>query len=122
MTAPYSVDLRERALGRKEAGETNREIAAALRISPSCVSKWTKRKRETGGPGSDWRLQTPHAFGRERRLAAVAHRRWTLHTARPVGRVGRTGDQDASAGGVGVRSRRTPELQKNAAGRGTDAS
>src|ERR1700729_3210326 len=48
MTAPYSVDLRERALARKEAGETNREIAAALRISPSCVSKWTKRKRETG--------------------------------------------------------------------------
>jgi len=48
MTAPYSIDLRERALARKDAGETNREIAAALRISPSCVSKWTKRKRETG--------------------------------------------------------------------------
>ena len=50
MTAPYSVDLRERALARKVPGETNREIAAALRISPSCVSKWTKRKRETGSP------------------------------------------------------------------------
>jgi putative transposase len=48
MTAPYSVDLRERAMARKAAGETNREIAAALRISPSCVSKWTKRERETG--------------------------------------------------------------------------
>ena len=48
MTAPYSIDLRERALARKAAGETNREIAAALMISPSCVSKWTKRKRETG--------------------------------------------------------------------------
>jgi len=48
MTAAYSLDLRERALARKEAGETNREIAAALRISPSCVSKWMKRKRETG--------------------------------------------------------------------------
>jgi transposase len=48
MTAPYSMDLRERALARKDAGETNREIAAALKISPSCVSKWTKRKRETG--------------------------------------------------------------------------
>lgn len=48
MTAPYSMDLRERALARKDLGETNREIAAALRISPSCVSKWTKRKRETG--------------------------------------------------------------------------
>jgi putative transposase len=48
MTAPYSLDLRERAMARKAAGETNREIAAALRISPSCVSKWTRRKRETG--------------------------------------------------------------------------
>lgn len=48
MTAPYSEDLRERALARKAAGETHRQIAAALRISPSCVSKWTKRKRETG--------------------------------------------------------------------------
>src|SRR5580692_10648276 len=48
MTAPYSMDLRERAMARKAAGETNREIAAALRIAPSCVSKWTKRERETG--------------------------------------------------------------------------
>jgi transposase len=48
MTAPYSIDLRERALARKAAGETNREIATALKISPSCVSKWTTRKRETG--------------------------------------------------------------------------
>lgn len=48
MTAPYSVDLRSRALARKAAGETHREIATALRISPSCVSKWTRRERETG--------------------------------------------------------------------------
>jgi putative transposase len=48
MTAPYSMDLRERAMARKAAGQTNREIAAALRIAPSCVSKWTKRERETG--------------------------------------------------------------------------
>ena len=48
MTAPYSMDLRERALVRKAAGETHRQIAAALRISPSCVSKWTRRERETG--------------------------------------------------------------------------
>ena len=35
MTAPYSMDLRERAMARKAAGETNREIAAALRIIPT---------------------------------------------------------------------------------------
>lgn len=48
MTAPYSMDLRERAMARKARGQTIREIAAALQISPSCVSKWTKRERETG--------------------------------------------------------------------------
>lgn len=48
MTAPYSMDLRERAMARKAKGQTIREIAAALQISPSCVSKWTKRERETG--------------------------------------------------------------------------
>jgi putative transposase len=42
------MDLRERAMARKAAGETNREIAEALDISASCVSKWTKRQRETG--------------------------------------------------------------------------
>jgi transposase len=108
MTAPYSVDLRQRALARKEAGETNREIAAALRISPSSVSKWTKRKRETGSlaPAQIGGYKPPHALGRLRRLAAGAHRRRAVHIARLVSRVGRTGDQDASAGGVGVRSRR----------------
>lgn len=48
MTAPYSMDLRQRALARKARGETNREIAVALGIAPSCVSKWTRRKLETG--------------------------------------------------------------------------
>jgi len=50
MTAPYSMDLRERALARKAAGETHRQIAEALRISPSCVSKWAQRERQTGSP------------------------------------------------------------------------
>src|SRR5579871_4756810 len=48
MTAPYSVDLRERALARKAAGETHRAIAEDLQISPSCLSKWAKHERETG--------------------------------------------------------------------------
>jgi putative transposase len=48
MTRPYSEDLRERALKRAEAGETIRSIGQALEISPSCVSKWRKLKRESG--------------------------------------------------------------------------
>jgi transposase len=48
MTRPYSEDLRERALARADAGETIRQIAIVLGISPSCVSKWRKLRRETG--------------------------------------------------------------------------
>ena len=53
MTAPYSMDLRERAMGRRAAGEAHRQIAAALRVAPSCISKWAKRERETGSPAPD---------------------------------------------------------------------
>lgn len=48
MTRPFSEDLRERALARADAGESIRSIGAALKISPSCVSKWRKLRRETG--------------------------------------------------------------------------
>jgi len=40
MTQAYSEDLRKRALGRADRGETIRLIAAELQISASCVSKW----------------------------------------------------------------------------------
>jgi transposase len=104
MTAPYSVDLRERALARKEAGETDREIAAALRISPSCVAKWMKRKRETGSlaPAQIGGYKPRTLSGESRQLAADAHRRRAVHAARLVGGIGRAGDQDASPGGMGV--------------------
>ena len=49
MTRPYSNDIRERALARVEKGEPIRFVAAALAVSPSCVSKWGARKRRTGG-------------------------------------------------------------------------
>ncbi len=48
MTRPYSDDLRERAMARVAAGETIRAIGAALKVSPSCVSKWCSRVRATG--------------------------------------------------------------------------
>ena len=38
---------------RAEASETIREIAAALRISPSSVSTWRKRQSETGSLAPD---------------------------------------------------------------------
>ena len=48
MTRPYSEDLRERALMRSDAGDTDRTIAQVLSISPSCLSKWRKLRRKTG--------------------------------------------------------------------------
>ena len=70
MTRPYSEDLRERAVARFEAGETTRAIAAALRISQSCVSKWMKLKRATGSlaPGmvGGHKKRTLHAEGLSR--------------------------------------------------------
>ena len=44
---PYSEDMRAGAVQRAEAGETLRSIATALQITPSRVSKWRKRQRET---------------------------------------------------------------------------
>ena len=86
MTAPYSMDLRERALARKEAGETNRDCSGAA-DQPVVRFQVDEAQARDGlaGPGSDRRLQTPHALGRERRLATGAHRRRAVHTARLVG-------------------------------------
>ena len=48
MSKPYSIDLRELAMARLEAGETTREVAAALRVAVSSVIKWAARKRLSG--------------------------------------------------------------------------
>ncbi|MFN9610619.1 MAG: IS630 family transposase [bacterium] len=48
MTKPLSMDIRERAMARREAGETVRAVADALSIAPSSVVKWSERKRTTG--------------------------------------------------------------------------
>lgn len=48
MAKPYSMDLRERAIARVQAGESVRSVAAALSISPSSVVKWSQRFRARG--------------------------------------------------------------------------
>ena len=48
MARPYSMDLRERAIARLEAGESVRAVAAALSVAPSSVVKWSQRRRRTG--------------------------------------------------------------------------
>ena len=45
---PYSMDLRDRAMARLDAGETVRVVAEALSVAPSTVVKWSLRRRDTG--------------------------------------------------------------------------
>ena len=48
MPKALSMDLRERAMARLEAGESMVCIALALGVSRSGVSKWAARKKATG--------------------------------------------------------------------------
>jgi putative transposase len=48
MAGPLSMDLRERAMARLDAGESSWAVAAALGIAPSTVVKWSHRRRDTG--------------------------------------------------------------------------
>jgi transposase-like protein len=43
MTKPLSMDIRERAMARLDAGESVRRIAEALSVAPSSVVKWSLR-------------------------------------------------------------------------------
>ncbi len=48
MARPLSMDIRERAMARLAAGETVRQIAAALQVGASSVVKWSGRQRTHG--------------------------------------------------------------------------
>lgn len=77
MTKPYSMDLRERALARVQAGESVRSVADALSISASSVVKWSQRFRATGSvaPGRmgghrPWLIVGEHEAWLRARMAA----------------------------------------------------
>ena len=48
MTKPLSMDIRERAMARPDAGGTVRAVADPLSIAPSSVVKRSERRRTTG--------------------------------------------------------------------------
>ncbi len=48
MTGPLSMDILDRAMARRDAGETVRAVAGALSVAPSSVMKWSQRRRQTG--------------------------------------------------------------------------
>jgi transposase len=73
MAKPYSMDLRERAMARLEAGETSREVASALKVAVSSVVKWAARKRCLGSaaPGK-MGGHRPYLIDGEHRLFVLA--------------------------------------------------
>ena len=83
MSKPYSIDLRELAMARLEAGETTREVAAALRVAVSSVVKWAARKRLSGSVapgkmgGHRKRVLEPHRAFIVERINQTSH--LTLH-------------------------------------------
>lgn len=52
MGAPYSLDLRERAVAAVEGGMSRAEAARQFQVSHSSVIRWTRRKAETGSPAA----------------------------------------------------------------------
>jgi putative transposase len=72
MGRPLSMDLRERAIARVEAGETTRCVGKALNIAPSSVSKWWKRYKETGS------VSPGQMGGHKPRILSGANRDWLL--------------------------------------------
>ena len=75
MGRPLSMDLRERAIARVQAGETTRSVGEALGVAPSSVTKWWQRFRETGSV-------SPGQMGGHRpRILSGANRDWLLERA-----------------------------------------
>lgn len=72
MVRPYSLDLRERAVRRVQAGESVRSVAAALSVSVSSVVKWSQRFRATGSAAAG------QMGGHRPRLLLGKERTWLL--------------------------------------------
>jgi|SRR6516164_3740508 len=77
MARPYSMDLRERAVGSVERGEMSRRQAAAHdRVGVSTVISWVRRRRETGSV-------KPGKMGGHRPKKLIGHwRTWLLDRCR----------------------------------------
>jgi putative transposase len=72
MGRPLSIDLRERAISRVQAGETTRSIAEDLGVAPSSVTKWWQRYQRTGS------VSPGQMGGHKPRILRGEHRDWLL--------------------------------------------
>ena len=61
MPAPYSQDLREKAIQAIESGRSVNEVSQAFGISRSTLSAWRKRQRETGSYQARTNYQQGHS-------------------------------------------------------------
>ena len=75
MGRPLSLDLRERAIARVQAGETTRSVGEALGVAPSSVTKWWQRYRETGS------VSPGQMGGHKPRILSGVNRDWLLDRA-----------------------------------------
>lgn len=114
MTKPLSMDIRDRAMARLDAGETVREAAAALSVAPSRVVKWSQRRRATGSaaPGKigghvPRKIRGEQADWLRARMAEGA---FTLRGL--VAELGRARAQGRLPHDVGLRPCRGAQLQK----------
>lgn len=61
MPAPYSQDLREKAIKAVESGRSVSEVSVSFGISRSALSAWRKRFRETGSYQAITHYQQGHS-------------------------------------------------------------
>lgn len=78
MGKALSLELRERAMARLVAGESERAVASALDVAPSSVVKWSQRLRETGS------CAPAGTGGHPPRKIVGAHEAWLLDRIRPA--------------------------------------
>lgn len=71
MPKAYSLDLRERVVGRVMAGESCRAVAKLFNLSVASVVKWSQRFRTTGSAEAK-------PMGRQQARLLAAERKWIL--------------------------------------------
>jgi putative transposase len=96
MTAPLSIDLRERVVRAIAAGESCRSVAARFGISVSSAVKWSQRYRATGSVA-------PGKMGGHRKRVLEPHRDFIIEQLRQTPHLTLHGlKQELAARGVNV--------------------
>jgi transposase len=71
MTRPYSIDLRERAVGLVEGGQSRHQVAKIFKVGVSSVIRWCARQRASGTCAAK-------RMGGHRRPILLSEREWLL--------------------------------------------